>query len=564
MSETKSHDSERCTLLASSSRPPSYYSVNPAPLDASESKVLEPSARDIRWVLAGLWSAVFLGALDGTIVATLLAPIGSDFNKAHQASYLGTSYLLSVCCFTPLYGRLSDILGRKGAMLLAISLFTIGTALCGVAPSMEALIAARAIAGMGGGGVMTVCSITTTDLIPLRKRGLYQGLGNIMYGMGAGLGGPLGGLVNDHFGWRMAFLIQVPFLVISFALVALKVNVKLPVQKRTAREKFMRIDWLGSSTLVSTVGASLLAISLKSSEGYEWSDPIVSGLLGISLVSCLAFLWVETCWAVEPVMPMKLLLQRTPLATSVANLLTSVIAYSMLYNIPLYFSAVRALTSTDSGMRLLPHSAAISCGSIFAGWYMRRTGKFWWLTVYTVLLILGANIALSMWDENTPGWHMWLDIVPGGFGSASFTTSTLIALIAAVKKEDMAVATGISYLFRTTGQVLGVSLSGAFMQAQLLSNLRERIRGPEAEEIIRQIRHSTTIIPTLSPELRKAAVDSYALSIRTVFVCQAAVAFLAFLASLPIEEFPLPGSMQEQEAQDKHRECAAPNTESAT
>ncbi|KDQ16464.1 hypothetical protein BOTBODRAFT_172995 [Botryobasidium botryosum FD-172 SS1] len=495
MSETKTDDSERRSLLASSSRLPSYSSVDPAPLDASDGKVVEPSARDIRWVLAGLWSAVFLGALDGTIVATLLAPIGSDFNKAHQASYLGTSYLLSVCCFTPLYGRLSDILGRKGAMLLALSLFTTGTALCGV-----------------------------------RRR-------------------------------RFAFLFQIPFLALSFVLVALKVNVKLPAQQRTPREKFMRIDWFGSTTLVSTVGTLLLAISLKSSEGYEWSDPIVCGLLGMSLVSCVAFLWVEACWAVEPVMPMRLLLQRTPLASSISNF---IVAYSMLYNIPLYFSAVRALTSTDSGMRLLPHSVALSCGSVFAGWYMRRTGKFWSLTVCTALIILGANIAISTWNENTPGWHLWLDVVPSGFGVASFITTTLIALIAAVKKEDMAIATGISYLFRTTGQVLGVSLSGAFMQAQLLSNLRERIRGPDAEEIIRQIRHSTTIIPTLSPELRKAAVDSYALSIRTVFICQAVVAFLAFLASLPIEERPLPGSMQEQEEQNKRRQSAAPDAESAT
>ncbi|KAK7470834.1 hypothetical protein VKT23_002251 [Stygiomarasmius scandens] len=123
----------------------SEESLDPIPLN-NFSRV------DTCWILAGLWSAVFLGALDGTVVATLLAPIGSDFNKSHQSSYIGTSYLLSLCCFTPLYGRLSDILGRKGAMLLALSLFGSGTLLCGFAPSMEFLIAARALAGMGGGG----------------------------------------------------------------------------------------------------------------------------------------------------------------------------------------------------------------------------------------------------------------------------------------------------------------------------------------------------------------------------------------------------------------------------
>ncbi|KIM27607.1 hypothetical protein M408DRAFT_24522 [Serendipita vermifera MAFF 305830] len=137
------------------------------------------SGAKLYWILAAVWTAVFLGALDGTIVATLQQPIGDYFQQSHIASYLGTSYLLSICCFTPLYGRLSDILGRKGAMLLALTLFTTGTLLSGIAPSMKALIAAQAIAGMGGGGVMTVSSIVVTDLIPLRNRGLMQGAANV-------------------------------------------------------------------------------------------------------------------------------------------------------------------------------------------------------------------------------------------------------------------------------------------------------------------------------------------------------------------------------------------------
>jgi len=187
--------------------PPSYSSTDDVDDTASESPADEHLAMtkfsrgDITWILAGLWSGVLLGAFDGTVVATLLTPIGSQFKASNQATYIGTSYLLSVCCFTPLYGRLADILGRKGAMLVAISLFGSGTVFCGMAPSMRALIAARAVAGMGGGGVMTVASIAVSDFIPLKQRGLYQGMANILYGLGAGLGGPLGGWVNDRFGW---------------------------------------------------------------------------------------------------------------------------------------------------------------------------------------------------------------------------------------------------------------------------------------------------------------------------------------------------------------------------
>ncbi|KAI0637813.1 vacuolar amino acid permease [Trametes polyzona] len=492
------------------------------------------SRSDLIWVLAGLWSAVFLGALDGTIVATLLSPIGSYFNESNRSSYIGTSYLLSVCCFTPLYGRLSDILGRKGAMLLALSFFGWGTLFCGLAPSMDALIAARAVAGMGGGG---------------RQRGLYQGMTNILFGLGAGLGGPLGGWLNDVLGWRSAFLLQMPILVFSFVLVALKVSIQLPdeIQNQPVRAKLRRIDVLGSFTLVGTVGCLLLGLSMKSTEELPWSHPLIWGLLLASLVFGAAFIWVETCYSPYPVMPMRLIKQRTPLFVSLSNFFGSVAAFSM------YFSAVRLNSSTDAGFHLLPHSVAISTGSVFAGWVMRRTGKLYSLTLCSCLLTVVAASLVAMWNENSPAYHLWLDVAPQGFGMASVITTTLIAMIASVSREDLAVATGITYLFRTTGQVIGVSLSGALLQAILTAKLRERIHGPDAAEVRPPLRvmsyreltdapmtHSTTIIPELAPDLRKAAVDSYADALRVVFICQAALNFICFLCCLPIQENPLP------------------------
>jgi len=543
---------------------------------------------------------VFLGALDGTIVATLLAPIGSYFNESNRSSYIGTSYLLSVCCFTPLYGacttgamhiypgsrcmakgRLSDILGRKGAMLLALSFFGqlcirpceyvalmfpagVGTFLCGLAPSMDGLIVARAIAGMGGGGVMTVSSIAVTDLIPLRQRGLYQGMTNILFGLGAGLGGPLGGWLNDTFGWRSAFLFQMPILLFSFALVTAKVNISLPdeIQQQSLHTKIRRIDYLGSFTLVGTVGCLLLGFSLKSTEELPWSHPLIWGLLLASAVWCIIFVMVETHWSPYPVMPMRLIKQRTPLAVSLSCFFGSVAAFSALYNVPLYFSAVRLNSSTDAGLHLLPHSVAISTGSVFAGWVMRRTGKLYTLTLVSCFMTVIAASMLVFWNEDTSWFHLWFDIVPQGLGMASVITTTLIAMIASVVKEDLAVATGITYLFRTTGQVLGVSLSGALLQAILTRKLRERITGPGAIEIIEQIRHSTNLIPELEPHLRRAAVDSYADALRVVFICQAVANFLCLLCCIPIQENPLPGTHEEQEAQYRRNKPTYGSTDS--
>lgn len=546
-------------------RPPSYHSTDdvngpPSPTDSEPGPppINEFSKADVCWILAGLWSGVLLGAFDGTVVATLLTPIGSEFNASNQASYIGTSYLLSVCCFTPLYGRLADILGRKGAMLLALSLFGSGTICCGLAPSMNTLIAARAVAGMGGGGVMTVSSIAVTDFIPLKQRGLYQGMANILYGLGAGLGGPLGGWVNDMFGWRSAFYMQTPVLLFSFVLVATKVNIRLPddVQNQSSSEKLRRIDFLGSLTLVGAVGCLLLGFSLKSTEEMEWSDPFVAGFLVASVIFGLLFIFVEKHWAPYPVMPLRLITQRTPLAVSISNLLTSMSAFSMLYNAPLYFSAVRLNSSAVAGLHLLPHSVAISMGSVFAGWLMRRTGKLYTLTLVSSAMTILASLLASFWNENSSALHLWVDLIPQGFGMASFITSTLIAMIAGVYKEDMPVAIGITYLFRTTGQVLGVSLSGAILQAVLLQKLRERISGPDASEIIHSIRHTAQIIPTLDPHLRKAAVDSYADALRVVFICQTAINVLGFLACLAIQESPLPGTRQEQEQHYRNQENA--------
>jgi len=245
-------------------------------------------------------------------------------------------------------------------------------------------------------------------------------------------------------------------------------------------------------------------------------------------------------------MPLRLMTQRTPLAVSISNLLTSMSAFSTLYNVPLYFSAVRMNSAAKSGLHLLPHSIAISTGSVLAGWIMRRTGKLYGLTLASSFMTVLASILVTLWDEDSSAIHLWLDLVPQGFGMASFITSTLIAMIAGVYKEDMAVATGITYLFRTTGQVLGVSLSGAILQAVLLQKLRERIQGPGSSELIDAIRRTTEIIPHLEPSIQRVAVQSYADALRVVFICQIAINVLGFIACLPIQENVLPGTPEEQ------------------
>ncbi|KAJ3531991.1 hypothetical protein NMY22_g7926 [Coprinellus aureogranulatus] len=538
------------------SAPPSYHStddVSTSPVeddDPPSPPVNVFSNADLTWMLAGLWAGVLLGAFDGTVVATLLTPIGSEFKASNEASYIGTSYLLSVCCFTPLYGRLADILGRKGAMLLALSLFGSGTILCGAAPSMKALIAARAVAGMGGGGCVhnsleetrslaliyavtpyssqrhdrlpnpafsKVSSIAVTDLIPF------------LYGVGAGLGGPIGGWINDRFGWRMAFYIQAPFFVFAMAVVALKVNIKLSneIECQSLAQKVQKIDFVGSFTLVGSVGCMLLGFSLKTAEEIPWNSPAIVGLFWACAAFTVTFVLSQKYWASYPVMPLRLISQRTPLAVSMANLFASMSAFSMLYNAPVAIFLGRedeernyswyantppqpefpvlTVTQAFTWFPIQAPQIAIPTGSIFAGWLMRRTGKLYGLTLTASFLSIFASLLASTWNQSTPDFHFWADLLFQGFGMASLITTTLIAMITAVFKPDMPVAVG----------------------------------RPDADKLIQSIRHNTLIIPTLDEPIRQAAIDSYADALRVVFICQTLVSILSFICCIPIEERPL-------------------------
>ena len=252
-----------------------------------------------------------------TIVATLVSPISSSFKSSNQVSWLGTSFLLTLATTTPLYGKLSDIIGRRTASLIAIFLFTLGTLLCGLATSMPMLIAARAIAGLGGGGIMTLSSIVASDIIPLKKRGLIQGIVNIFYGLGSGLGAPLGGLIVSKYSWRVAFLAQVPLLCIAWVLVLLFSKYRLPGEKPSAKSAFKQVDFAGSLSLMICIAGFLLGLSFKNNFSLPWSDAKVWGSLVVFVVFLAVFIFVEARVSSNPVMPLRILSHRSPICASV-------------------------------------------------------------------------------------------------------------------------------------------------------------------------------------------------------------------------------------------------------
>lgn len=500
-----------------------------------------PPASRLVPILATIWVPVFVASLDSTVVATLVGSISSSFSAAEQASWLGTSYLLSLCCFNPLVGRLADVFGRRTTLIVSIALFTAGTLGCGAAPSFRWFLLARVVAGAGGGGLTTTGNIIMSDIIPLRNRGLMQGATNILFGLGSGLGGPVGGLCNDWIGWRNAFYIQVPFLAVALAL-ALKYISDGDRHGHDATAiptsvKLRRIDFLGSFTLVAAVALLLIPLSLVSGADYSFSNPLIYALLITGGLASFLFIAIELKVAQHPVLPMRLLSHNTGVGVALSNFALSVTSFATLYTFPLYFQAVRLESASEAGLHLIPYSVALSISSVTAGFYMRQTGRFKIYNSVMSTMQLVSAVFFFLLTPRTPEFITYLAIIPMGVGGAGILTCTLIALINAVPRSDIAVSTAMTYLFRSTGQVLGVQLSGTILQFTLKRELYARIGDTD---LVEQIRHSSTLIPTLPRHVREAAVQAYYLSLRNVFLFIAIVSIVTVASSLLIEDKVLP------------------------
>ncbi|KAI0345438.1 MFS general substrate transporter [Trametopsis cervina] len=487
-------------------------------------------------ILLGVWIANFLSALNTTLVATLLSSISSDFNKSHQASWLGTAYLLATCTFTPLYGRLCNVMGRRAANQTAVILAALGTTACGLSNSMEMLIFSRFIAGMGGGGVFTTASIITCDMYSMRARGITQGVAAVFESLGMGLGGPFGGYISDRFGWRWAFIVQLPLFALSLLLTSTYLHYATPGRGASTKDILKRIDYGGSMALLGSVLAFLVFLTEKFSNEQAWTSPTVIITLTLSTLLFAVFLIIELYYAPEPILPPALLAQRVPLLVGSASFMVSMCNFAIMYNLPTWFQTVMLTSASEAGAHLIPNGASMSMGSLFAGWMMHRTGRYRTLTLVCGFLPFLSTLMIASMKETSHLLLLWLGIFPLGFGNAVVLQTMLIALLAHLPASALAEGTGFSQFWRGIGQVGGVGLSSAIFQSSLNSALHERITGPGSEKLIAQIRHSATLVAQLPPGLQRAARDSYASSLRVVFVAAACSTFIAYCIRFPVPD----------------------------
>ncbi|WFC98476.1 hypothetical protein MYAM1_001204 [Malassezia yamatoensis] len=508
-----------------------------------------------------LWCITLIVSLDTTVVAMLLGNISSAFHSSEKAAWIGSSYLLTACCTAPVYGRLCDIIGGKKALVIALSFFTVGTLGCGAARNMFEFLAARTIAGMGGGGLNTVGSVIVSHLVPLHSRGVYQGLTNIVYGLGISIGGPVGGIFNDTLGWRAVFYCQMPIIVMAFIALLTLLDNNGGYDKKDTRSIWLRIqdiDFLGLGIVTLALFAVLHASDLISVKDIPVSNyqVVLSGVT--ASIALIAFYVVERYAARVPLISMDVLALRSGWSSLWVNFWQSIATYGYNFYFPLFFQVVGRLPPSLIGERMIPASFALSAGSLFSGFYMRKTGYFYWYTMVCLLFTVVSSGRAVFYDQNPPLVSPFAYNVFLSFSQAGALTTTLISLINCVDKHAIGVATGMSYFFRSNGQVLGVALTGGILQVALLKALRNRIVGPEAEQLIAQIRHEATAILDLPAEYQKAAIASYADALHWVFVFVCACNLMGLLNGLFIENKRLPmptvhsGEYDEERANVSH------------
>ena len=493
----------------------------------------EPTTRELLAVMGGIFIGVFFAALDTTIVATLTAAISSDFDSLSLLSWLATGYLISNAACQPLSGKLTDIFGRRAGLIFSNVFFGAGTLICGLAQSEWVIISGRVIAGIGGGGLTAISTFVTSDLVPLRRRGVWQGYGNIVFGLGMGLGGTFGGWVNDTIGWRWAFLIQIPFIIISTLMVWF--TVKIPVQE-TSKSALSRIDFLGAGLLVVSLVLLLLGLNSGGNQ-FPWTHPFILTVLPLALVTFLAFIYVEDRVAAEPMIPVRLVATRTVLSACLTNWFSTMAVFLALYYIPLYLQ-IRGFSALKAGLRLIPNAFAMSCGSLGVGFIMRSTGRYYILSVACMsLLVLGEALYVTF-DLQTPAWATFVYVIPTGIGYGGMLTITLVAMISAVEHKDQALITAASYAFRSTGSTIGITIASAVFQNILTMELRDRF--PGQEEAVKRVRNSLEELKRLPKGWSKSEVmESYMHATRGAFVAGLCLAALAMGASLFMREHVL-------------------------
>jgi len=514
--------------------------------DQAQTPPAQATHKEIMVVLSGLMVGMLLAALDQTIVSTALKSIVEDFNGLSHYTWVVTAYLLTSTASTPLYGKISDLYGRRPVFQFAVVTFLIGSFLAGAAQNMGQLIAFRAIQGLGAGGLMALTFVIIGDLVSPRERGKYQGYFGAVWGLSAVAGPLLGGFFSDSntifgiAGWRWIFYINLPFGILALILTSASL-------KNSSIRREHRIDYLGALLMVSSVTALLIGISVFGPES-GWLSSKTLATLGLAFILAVVFLLQERR-ATEPILPLDLFKNHTFSLTSALGFIIGAGMFGAIVMLPLYLQVVQGDSATVAGLKLIPFMLGIVSMSIVSGKMISKHGHYKRFPVMGLAIMTVGIALLSTLNETTFFWQLSIYAVLIGAGLGLSMQTIVIALQNAVEMKDLGIATSANTFFRSVGSTIGVALFGSLYASRLAVNLPKGVEelaatNPTAligatPEAFEQIKNNTSVIAQFSPDLQAVIYNAFVQSFHVVFLSAVPLTAAGFVMALFLREVPL-------------------------
>lgn len=492
------------------------------------------SHRQILVILGGLMAGMFLAALDQSIVGTALPQIVSEFNSLDKLSWVVTAYLLTSTASTPLWGKISDLYGRRPLFIAAIVTFLAGSVLSALAQNIEMLIGFRAVQGLGAGGLMSLAFATIGDVIPPRERGKYMGYFGAVFGLSSVAGPLLGGVLTDGPGWRWIFWINLPIGLVALGVVA--AVLKLPHVRRSHK-----IDYLGASIVTGAVTALLLAVSW-SGPSNGWGNGTTLALLIGSVVLAVAFVLVELRVS-EPIIPMDLFKGRIFSGYAGFAFLLGFAMFGALIFLPLYLQAVKDMSPTRSGLALLPMIVGIFSASIPSGQLMSKTGRYKIYPIISAILVGAAMVMLSTIGMTTPYWHLAIYMFVMGAGLGLSMQITVTAAQNSVPRQHMGTATSTMTFFRSMGGAIGTAVYGAVLTSRLKVHLEDIVPATAQNmvEPLAKAANSVPVLHALQPPMKGWALNGLVSAMDDVFLVSLPFLAIALVIAIITPEQRLAG-----------------------
>jgi EmrB/QacA subfamily drug resistance transporter len=492
--------------------------------------------RQILVIMSGLMMGMFLASLDQTIVSTALPTIVGDFHHSNLLSWVITAYLLASTASTPIWGKAGDLYGRKRLFQLAIVLFLLASALCGLSRNIFELIAFRGLQGIGGGGLLSLAFAIIGDVIPPRERGRYQGYFGAVFGVSSVVGPLAGGFAVDHLTWRYIFYVNLPLGVA--ALIVTNRVLRLPVRKRE-----VNIDWWGAILLVAGVSCILLAVQLGGST-FPWGSWQIIGLFVLGALILAGFVLREAA-APEPILPLGLFRLRIFTVSNIISFVSGVAMFGALAFLPQYLQLVHGVSATESGLLLLPLLVGLLAMSISSGLYISRTGRYRWFPLAGTIIVTIGLVLLSRVGAHTSLTIVGLDILVFGIGLGLFMQVLTLVVQNAVPMKELGVATSSVTFFRSMGGAIGASALGAILTAGITS-LLPRYLPPAALAVggnkVGALIGSPAQLDALKrthPAIHEGIIQAYSHAIDRLFFVAVLVSIVSVIAALFINQVRL-------------------------